>query len=336
MPAIAVVGAGYWGPNHIRVLQSMPACRVVAVDKDVARLEKIAREFSQVRCIADYDAVLRDPEVTAVVVATPTATHYEVVRKALEAKKHVLCEKPLCIELGHSLELVELAEKNSLILMTGHIFLFNPGIRRIKQLIGEGELGDMLYLSAVRTNLGPIRSDVNAAFDLASHDISIFNWLLDSVPTSVSATGGAFVQDGVHDVVFLSLRYPGNVVAQIHASWLNPKKVRDITVVGTRRMATWDDMQLGTPVAIYDRGANVAREPTSYGEFLRISMWDGDVRLPKVPPGEPLKAQDEYFVQALSTGDCAISDGRFSLGVMKTLEAANRSLQQHGHPVEIA
>jgi predicted dehydrogenase len=335
MPVIAVVGAGYWGPNHIRVLQSMPACRVIAVDKDAARLEKIGHDFTQVRCMADYDAVLRDPEVSAVVVATPTTTHYEVVRKALEAKKHVLCEKPLCAELHHAAALVDLAEKNSLVLMTGHIFLFNPGIRRIKQLIGEGELGDMLYLSATRTNLGPIRSDVNAAFDLASHDISIFNWLLDSVPASVSATGGAFVQESIHDVVFLSLRYPGNIVAQIHASWLNPKKVRDITVVGTRRMATWDDLQLGTPVAIYDRGANVVREPTSYGEFLRISMWDGDVRLPKVPGGEPLKSQDEAFVKSLGDGKCAISDGRFSLGVIQVLEAASRSLKEHGRPIDL-
>lgn len=327
---IAVVGCGRWGPNHVRCLSRIPGCTVTAVDRDAARLDAIRSEFPAVQTTDDPLRVFDDQGIDAVVIATPTATHHGLCRDALQASKHILCEKPLCRTSREANELVELADAKNRTLMTGHIFLFNPGIRNIKELSDGGELGIIQYLSAVRTNLGPIRSDVNASFDLASHDISIFNWILGAVPTSVSATGGAFVQSNVHDVVFANLVYPSGQVASIHASWLNPKKVRQITVVGSERMATWDDMQLGTPVAIYDRGANAAKEPTDFGERLRVSMWDGDVRLPKIDPVEPLKMQGQYFHDAILSGQLGLSDGPFSLGVVKVLEAIDLSLQQGG------
>jgi predicted dehydrogenase len=219
--------------------------------------------------------------------------------------------------------------------MVGHVFLFNAGIVKLKELLNTGELGKLHYVAAVRTNLGPIRSDVNAAYDLAAHDIAIFNWLLDSEPETVSATGGAFLQLDIEDVVFITLRYPGNVLASIHASWLNPKKIRQITIVGSQKMLTWDDLELNAPVAIYDKGANAINEPGDYGEFLRMSMWDGEVRLPKITSEEPLKVQDRHFLDAIQQGtDVNRSDGRFGLGVVSVLQSIAQSLSQGGAPVQ--
>lgn len=332
---IAVVGFGYWGPNHVRCLSRMSDCRVTAVDLDPKRLERLAHDFPNVRRETDLKRVLADESIHAVVVATPTGTHFQVVRDAILAGKHVLCEKPLCTQSSQAEELVELAHKHNVVLMTGHIFLFNGGIQKVKELVDVGELGTMQYMSAVRTNLGPIRSDVNAAVDLATHDISIFNWILDSEPESVSAVGGAFVQNGIHDVVFMHLRYPQGQLASIQVSWLNPKKVRQITLVGSQRMITCDDLDLSTPVAVYDRRAQLTQDYTDYGEFLRVSMWDGDVRLPKVKATEPLKVQDRAFIDAILDRGVVRSGGLFSLGVVRVLEAAEESLATGGHPVRV-
>jgi predicted dehydrogenase len=221
-----------------------------------------------------------------------------------------------------------LAEKRDLVLMVGHVFLFNAGIVKLKQVISSGEIGALRYLSAIRTNLGPVREDVNAAYDLAAHDISIFNWLLDSVPETVSATGGSYLRPGVEDVVFITLKYPCNVLASIHVSWLNPRKVRQITMVGSRRMVTWDDLDLRTPVAIYDCGASTTPDWADYGEFLRVSMWDSEIRLPKVQMEEPLRVQDRYFLESIRRGHAEVSNGVFSVGVVKVLESVAISIKR--------
>lgn len=336
MIRLGVIGCGHWGPNHIRNFSDLPGATVkYAVDTDQSRLAAVGKLFPYVRPVSSYTGVLDDPEIDAVVIATPTGLHYSLVKQALIAGKHVLCEKPLCRTSTESEELVSLAQRHKRILMVGHVFLFNAGIIKLKELIDASHLGSMQYLSAVRTNLGPIRNDVNAAYDLASHDISIFNWLLDSEPMVVSATGTAFLKPGVEDVVCLSLRYPGNIMGIIQASWLDPKKVRQITAVGNRQMVTWDDLQPASPVAIYDKGASIASAPTEYGEYLRISMWDGDVRLPKVNMGEPLKVQSQYFLECLMKGSCERSNGSFGAGVVKTLEACAASLSMGGAAVEV-
>jgi predicted dehydrogenase len=232
-------------------------------------------------------------------------------------------------------ELTELARVQQRILMVGHVFLFNAGIIKLKEMIDTGQLGNLLYLTALRTNLGPIRSDVGATYDLATHDISIFNWLLNSVPSVVSATGAAFVRDTVEDVAFISLRYPSGAIASITASWLDPKKVRQITVVGDQRMVTWDDLLPATPIAIYDKGATTTQEYSDFGTFLRLSMWDGDVRLPKLNAEEPLRSQALEFVRAVQQMAPPRSDAAFSLGVIRVLEAAVLSMRQGGAPIEI-
>lgn len=317
---IGVIGCGHWGPNHIRVFSQMKDCTVVAIaDASEKRLAAVCDMFPHVQGFGDHHALLCDGEVDAVVVVTPTQTHFAVVRDALNSGKHVLCEKPLCTDAAEGGELVALAKSRGLVLMVGHIFLFNPGLLKVKELVDAGEVGTVRSLAAVRTNLGPVRSDVNAAWDLASHDIAVFNWLLGAEPVAVNAMGAAFLQPGVEDVAVITLKYPGNVLASIHCSWLDPKKVRQLTLVGSKRMITWDDLALSNPVAIYEKTVATNLEASDYGEFLRISMLDGDVHLPKVNADEPLRAQDGAFLRAVREGKTPRSDGAFGLGVVRVL-----------------
>ena len=325
---IGVIGCGHWGPNHIRVFSQMKDCGVTAVaDLDEKRLTEVHRNHPQARPYADYRGLLRDADVSAVVVVTPTKTHFTIVSDALKAGKHVLCEKPLCTEPEEGAQLVALAKERGLVLMVGHVFLFNPGILKVKELVDAGEVGEVRSLSAIRTNLGPVRGDVNAAWDLASHDISIFNWLLGAEPVEVQAMGAAFLQPGIEDVVHISMKYPGNVLASIQCSWLDPKKVRQITLVGSKRMITWDDLALSNPVAVYEKAVETNREISDYGEFLRVSMIDGDVRLPKVRAEEPLKAQNSAFIRAVRDGGPTRSDGAFGAGVVEVLKRIQDNLQ---------
>jgi predicted dehydrogenase len=336
MTGIAVIGCGQWGPNHIRTFQSQPGAKVIcAVDSDQARLDRVRSLFPGVECHLGFAKRLTDDRVNAFVIATPLSTHYSLVRDALNAGKHVLCEKPLCEITGQARELVDLAKKRNLILMTGHVFLFNPGIIKVKELLDRGDVGRLYCLDAIRTNLGPIRQDCNAAFDLATHDVSIFNWFMNSEPSEVSATGASFIRPGVEDVVSISLKYPRDVFATIQASWLNPKKVRQITVVGSHQMITWDDLQLGAPVACYDKHADISKDYNDYGEFLRVSTWEGDVRLPRVAAEEPLKMQCRYFLEAIAKGSVETSGGDFSLGVVRVLEAIAASLKTNGRPMVV-
>jgi predicted dehydrogenase len=338
MISIAVIGCGAWGPNHIRVFGSIPDSQVTAAaDTDPERLESMRTLFPDLRLEADPSNVLRDPTIDAVVVATPTSTHHRLICKALEQGKHVLSEKPLAQTCIESEELVELAAAQGVTLMVGHVFLFNAGILKLGEALQTGEVGEPLFLSAVRTNLGPIRSDVNAAYDLATHDISIFNWLLGTEAETVSATGASFLQPAVEDVVAISLKYPENIFATIQASWLNPKKVRQITVVGTHGMMVWDDLELSNPVALYDKRAVAAHEYSDYGEFLRISMSDGDVRLPKVQLAEPLRVQARYFLDRVAGfKQNGRADGSEAVKVIRTLEAITRSLEAQGAPITVA
>ena len=341
MIELAVIGCGHWGPNHIRVFNSLPDSRVsVAVDLDEERLRSVREMYPEIRCEQDYRRVLEDPNFDAVIVATPVSSHYEIVRESILAGKHVLCEKPLCQNSEEAEKLFDLAQAEGRALMVGHVFLFNPGILKLKELVHTGELGELQYLSSSRTNLGAFCIDVNVAYDLATHDISIFNWLLNSEPEVVSATGASFVRANIEDVAFVSMRYPRNVLANIHVSWLDPKKVRRITVVGRRQMATWDDLQPTSPIAIYDKGAMTVRDYGDYGEYLRLSTWEGDIRLPRVRADEPLKLQAIEFLKWLRNGHLrhgytGRARSEFSLGIIRVLEAIEASMKQGGSPVEV-
>jgi predicted dehydrogenase len=268
-----------------------------------------------------------------VVIATPAHTHYELAKQALEAGKHVLVEKPITTRSDQGEELCRLAKANGLVLLVGHIFLYNAAVRFVKRSIDAGELGRVYYVSMVRTNLGPIRMDVNAAWDLAAHDIAIVDYWLGGSARSVSATGGTWINPGIEDSVFATLRYADNVLVNLHASWLNPKKAREITVVGERRMVTVDDMNLGEPVRIYDKQVTEARvQPKFVDTFasFRASVRDGDITIPRVSSGEPLKVECDHFLECITARKQPITDGSSGVRVVKTLEAITRSMQSHG------
>ena len=335
MKRVGVIGCGQWGPNHVRTFDQSGRSRVVrCADRDGARLEAMRRLFPGVETTADALALARAPDLDCVVVATPPESHHALVAAALESGKDVLCEKPLCADSRLAADLARRAERLGRILMVGHVFLFNAGLRALRERMRAGALGRVRYLHATRTNLGPIRRDVNAAMDLASHDVSVLAWLLGARPESVSARGQAWLQPGVEDVVFASLRYPGEVLANLHVSWIDPRKVRRLTVVGDAGMALFDDIDVAAPLTLYDKTVERDLSYESFGEF-RLRTHEGDVRIPKVHLVEPLRAQTAHFLDCVDSRETPLSDGRFAVEVVRVLEALARSMAQDGAPVRI-
>lgn len=331
---IGVVGLGHWGPNHVRIFSQLPDSQITWVcDNDKNRKAIVQNSAPKARFTTDFVDLLNDPELDALVVSTPTATHAKIVRRAMEAGKDVLCEKPLCQTLRQSTVLAQLAERESRVLMTGHIFLFHTAVTELKKLHTNGDLGKLHYMHAERTNLGPFRYDVGAVHDLATHDISIFNWILDAVPEAVNAVGYSSLQKGIEDYAFLTLHYPQDIIAHIHASWLNPRKVREITIVGDKQMVVFDDLSPIGPIALY-RKTVTRQNYADFGEFKLLAS-EGDLHFPKVQMQEPLKAQAESFLQALDTRKVNKSDPQFSLGVMRVLDAVQRSMRCNGTRVSL-
>jgi predicted dehydrogenase len=332
---IAVIGCGHWGPNHIRNFSNLADVRVVkCCDLDRKRLQHIQKLYPGVIATADYKDLLRDRVIDALIIATPSDTHYKVARDALLAGKDVLCEKPLALTAGEARDLVSLARAKSRILMVGHVFVFNSGIQKLKGYIKDKVLGKVYYLHATRTNLGPIRSDVNVVLDLAVHDISIFSYLLEKQPSMVSATGVRILRKRLEDIAFISLYYPGNILANIHVSWLDPRKVREITVVGDSKMAIWDDLSATDMVRLYDKG--VIREPyyDNFGEF-QLLLKEGDVTIPKINMVEPLRIQSMHFIEAIKKRKLTLCAGQDGLNAIKALEAIQKSLKKNGCAVKV-
>jgi predicted dehydrogenase len=334
MIGIAVIGAGQWGPNLIRNFHDHERSQVRwVVDPDAARAALVRSRFPDVQTVADAAPALADPRVDAVVVATPATTHHALARAALERGKHVLVEKPIATDVRQAEDLCALAARSGRVLMVGHVFVFNPGIRRVKQYLDDGQVGRVYYVSLVRTNLGPIRVDVNAAWDLASHDVAIVNYWLGAGPLSVSAVGATWINPGIEDAVFATFRYRDNVLANMHASWLSPRKSRDITVVGEHRMLTFDDMDLAEPVRLYDKQVTEQRSVPAYVDSFasfRASVREGDITIPKVALGEPLKAECDHFLDCVTTGTPPLTGGTEGLAVVRALEALQRSARAGG------
>ncbi len=330
----AVIGAGHWGPNLLRNFDQRPKSQVLwVVDRSQDRRVQVQTRFPNVQVVDDFEQALRDDRVDAVVVATPTTTHYRIVKAALEARKHVLVEKPITANAAEAAELCELAARVDRVLMVGHVFVYNPAVRRVREYLREGALGRVYYISMVRTNLGPIRMDVNAAWDLASHDISIVNYWLDAGPVTASAVGGSWINPGIEDAVFATLRYPNEVLANLHVSWLNPRKARDITLAGDKRMLTFDDMNLTEPIRIYDKQVTETRTTAAFVDTFasfRASIRDGDVTIPRIANAEPLRTECDHFLDCISGKTEPITGGREGLAVVRALEAIQRSLQNGG------
>ena len=337
MVSLGVIGCGHWGPNHVRIFSQISGVNVVACsDLDEARLLSIKTQYPALHITKDYKDILQNSQVDAVCIATPTATHFGLVKEALDAGKHVLCEKPLSLRTDECLQLQRLAQEKKKVLAVGHIFIFNEGIRRLKEYVKSGELGRVYYAHSQRTNLGPFRYDVNALWDLAPHDLAIFNYLLDAAPVSVSARGQKCLKTPLEDLAFATLAYPGDILVNVHVSWLDPRKVRQITVVGDEKMVVWDDLDSVGPIKLYDKHVEKTQVfYQTYSEFKLLSK-EGNITIPKVVVQEPLKAQNQYFINCIEQQSAPdLIDAQKACDVVRTLEAIQRSMDSGGHPVKV-
>ena len=339
---LGLIGVGYWGPNYARVVSELPTAELVAAcDISAEASELIRVRYPSVRTTQDPSDLIDADDLDGVIVSTPTSTHYPLTLALLEAGKHVLCEKPLARTTEECDQLITAAERAGRVLFVGHTFIFNPAVRQLRELITSGEIGQILYCHAARTGLGPIRHDVNALWDLAPHDLSILFSLIEQEPTSILATGQAFLRDGWEDVAFVHLRFDEGAIAALHLSWLDPYKVRRVTVVGDQRMVVFDDVAADEKLKVFDRGASfdaISEEArgAEFGEFKELSIRDGDIRVPKVPAREPLKEQMIHFVDCCLDGRTPETDGWAGRRVVAALEAATRSLDAGGMPVALA
>jgi len=331
---VGVIGCGYWGPNLIRNFINLKDARVkVCSDLDEKRLSHMKQLYPSLLTTTDYREVIRDSDVEAIVIATPVSTHFPVALESLEAGKHVFCEKPLTDSVDDGVRLIDLADERGLVLMVGHTFVYTAAVNKIKDLINSGELGDIYYLSTARVNLGLFQEDINVVWDLAPHDVSIMNYILGSRPESVSAVGHSYIQPGIEDVSFVTLRYPGSILANLHVSWLNPNKIRSTTVVGSRKMLVYDDISSLEKIRIYDKGVDVIPHYDTFGEF-QLSYRYGDIHIPKLDDAEPLKIECQHFVECVG-GAVPRSSGRHGLEVLLVLDAIDRSMKEGGSEITI-
>ncbi len=332
MISVGVIGCGHWGPNHIRVFSQLPNAQcTMAADLDEGRLKAVKTLYPSLVTTTSYQDILTNKAIDAVCIAAPTKYHFQIAKEALEAKKHVLCEKPLAMTPAECLELGEVAKKSERFLMVGHVFLFNAGIRWVKEYIDSGEMGKIYYAHSERTNLGPFRYDVNALWDLAPHDIAIFDYILSSSAQGASARGLKCLGNNLEDLAFATLDYPNGRLANIHVSWIDPRKVRQITIVGEKKMLVWDDLDPLGAVRVYDKHVErTTKFYETYGEFQLLSR-EGAITIPKISAQEPLKAQGQYFIDCVEKGQSPqLADAHKAASVVRALCAIQKSMDQQG------
>jgi len=323
---VGVAGLGYWGPNLARNFASIGGCELRwCCDGDAAARQRAAAQFAGVRVTAELDDLLADPELDAIALATPVPTHAELAVAVLEAGKHCFVEKPLAIKVADAQRAVDAAAAAGRTLMVGHLLEYHPGLRTLKELADDGELGDhIFYIYGNRLNLGKLRADENALWSLGAHDVSVVLSLAgDARPVEISARGASYVRGGVEDVVFCFIRFDSGLLAHLHLSWLDPHKERRFTVVGSKRMATFDDMAIERKLTVYDKGFD--EDSRTYGEYITRS---GGSFSPQIANIEPLRAECEHFLQSLRTGAAPRSDGESGLRVVRVLEGLQESLEQ--------
>jgi predicted dehydrogenase len=333
--AVAVIGCGYWGPNFIRNFTQFPSVQMkTAVDLNKERLRHVGQLYPSVKTTTSLEDVINDPEIDAAVVATPVSTHHSIAKRLLETGKHVLVEKPMAASVAEAEEMKALADERGLVVMAGHTFLYTAAVNKMKELISSGELGHIYYISTTRVNLGLFQEDINVIWDLAPHDISILNYILDAEPTSVSCTGQAYIQSGIEDVAFLNLKYPGDIVAHTHVSWLNPDKIRRFTVVGSKKMLVFDDVSTQEKIRVYDKGVTVQPHYDTFGEF-QLSYRFGDIYTPRLDDNEPLKNECQHFVRCILKRETPRSNGEAGLSVVRIMERACDSIRENGEPLAL-
>jgi predicted dehydrogenase len=330
---VGVIGCGYWGPQLIRNLHEMPAAELIAVaDAKPERLEFVRRHYPEVKVFSSHTQLL-ETDVEAVVIATPIHTHHALAKEALDAGKHIMVEKPLAASVSEAVELIQVAEAKKRLVMVGHTFLYNPAVQELRRLVGDGELGRIYYVDAARLNLGLFQRRANVIWDLAPHDISILMYVLGMTPVEVSARGRMCVQEDVHDVAYLELLFESGVSAHVHVSWLDPAKVRRITVVGDKKMAVYNDVSQVEKIRVYDTGVETPIT-NNFGEF-QLSYRHGQVTIPYITWQEPLRLECEHFIECVRTGADPRTDGMQGLAVVSVLEAATASLQHGGRRVPV-
>ena len=333
---LALVGFGYWGPNYARVLNDLPGVELTVVcDRSAERLAHVRARYPSMATSDDIASVLSNGSVDAVVIATPASTHRALVQAALESGHHVLVEKPMALDVAGCDALCALAASSGRVLMVGYTFLYNAGVRKMKECMASEQFGQVYYLHATRTNLGPIRHDVDAVWDLAPHDIAIFNYLLDDQPLWASAIGTRVLKTSRDDIAFATLGYQHGVVGNIHVSWSDPNKVREVVAVGSRRRVVFNDLNDGERVRYFERGVAAGDAiAETYGEF-KLLVRDGDIVSPKIEPSEPLKNQCLEFVDAICSGRVPVASATFASGVVRALTAIEASMRMRGAAIEV-
>jgi predicted dehydrogenase len=330
---VGVVGCGYWGPNLVRNFKGLSNCNLRAMcDTSEARLKHMRSLYSDVEGVTDFGHLLNGMALDAVVVAAPVKYHYPLAKASLLAGKHTLIEKPMASSSAECEELIEIAKRNGLVLMVGHTFLYSAAVRKITEIVRAGDIGEIRYINSRRLNLGLFQRDINVAWDLAPHDISIILHVLGEFPETVNCQGNAHVTPGIEDVTNISLSFQQKRFATIQSSWLEPRKVRDMTIVGTRRMIVYDDLQTHEKIRIYDTRVERPPHNDTFADF-HYSYHYGDSYIPHIQQEEPLKVECEHFLDCIEKGITPLSNGLKGLELVRILEAASKSLQNEGAPV---
>ncbi len=334
---IGVIGCGYWGPNLIRNFASMPDVCVTAVaDLRRDRLTTIARPFPTIKTLStDARDIITSPDVDAVVIATPVSTHFSLGMDVLEHGKHLFLEKPFTATVEQAERLIEAAEKRNLRVMVDHTFLYTGAVQAIKRLVDRGDLGDLYYFDSVRVNLGLFQHDVNVIWDLAAHDVSIMDYLLDRTPKAIAATGVAHFESDIENIAYVTAFYDNNLLGHIHVNWLAPVKVRKTLLSGSKKMVIYDDMEPSEKIKVYDRGMDVVRDKDHIYNIL-VEYRTGDMLAPKIDLTEALKKVAGEFVKSINENRAPMTDGHAGLRVVRILEAANRSIKANGKCIELS
>lgn len=334
MIKVAVIGYGYWGHNIVRNFQTTPEIQIVAIcDQNRENLKKAQKLYPQVKLSTHYREVIDSPESDVIAVVTPVNTHYELSKLVLKAGKHLFVEKPFTDNSKHAEELIELAEKKNLIIMVDHTFLFTAAVRKIKELIEDGTLGDLYYYDATRVNLGLFRQDVNVIWDLAPHDFSIMNHLISKKPNALAAHGMDHCGDGLYNTAYITL-YFDNLIAHFNFNWLSPVKIRTTYLGGQKKMIVWDDLESDEKVKVYNKGISI-EDSDERNLVHRINYRLGDVWIPQLEPKEALSTEAEYFAECIKDGKKPLNDGHSGLKVIQLLEAADLSIRQKGKLIHL-
>ncbi|MHA2120687.1 MAG: Gfo/Idh/MocA family protein [Promethearchaeota archaeon] len=327
MIRIGVIGYGYWGPNIVRNFNGVEGAKVVSlcdINSDVLILAN--KKYPHLELTRDYDEIITRNDIDVVAIVTPVSTHFELSKRALQNGKHIFVEKPFTSSVEQAEELIELADRNRLKIMVDHTYIFNGAVRKIKQLVDDNVLGDILYFDSMRVNLGLFQHDYNVIWDLAPHDLSVLDYLINETPSAVVATGKAHYGKGLEDIAYITIYFPNDIIAHVNVNWLSPVKVRQTLMGGKKKMLVWNDINVDEKIKVYDKGVEITNREGLYK--LLVSYRSGDMWAPKVSPTEALKIESEYFIDCILNDKTPINDGQAGLRIVKILEAADKSMKK--------